>query len=215
MTQIFTDRPKSLADDMCRQNRIELLSEPHIKPLIKFVQEIRTNKGPNYSIPFFDPLDGGVRSKILFVLLAPGPQAVKSGFISRNNPDLSAKNMFELLAESGFSRYETVLWNIVPWYIGNEKKIRPPVQSEIVEGSFYLERLMDLLPNLEAIVLVGEKAWKAEKLLKINSRIRVFNSNHPSPLFVNRKPGNKFRILTVFQMVRTYVSNSTTNFSNQ
>ena len=217
MFELFTDKPKSLGDDLIRQYRIGLLSEPHIKPLTVFVEKIRIDKGQDYCIPYIDPLDGGVTSKVLFVLLAPGPKAVKSGFISRNNPDSSAKNMFEFLADSGLKRDETILWNIVPWYIGNESrnKIRYPVQADIVEGLPYLESLISLLPNLEAIVLVGEKAWKVENLLKKSKKIRIFKSNHPSPQFVNRKPRNKSRILEVFRQIRMYIDEPVHTYSDK
>ena len=65
-----------------------MLEEPHIRPLAGFVEAIRkeTGRGPN--IPQFDPLDGGILASKLILLEAPGPQAVKTGFISRNNPGL-------------------------------------------------------------------------------------------------------------------------------
>jgi len=50
---------------------------------------------------------------------------MSSGFISRDNPDPSARNFRALLAGAGIPREKTVLWNIVPWYIGSGVKIRP------------------------------------------------------------------------------------------
>jgi hypothetical protein len=40
----------------------------------------------------------------LFVLEAPGPQAVRSGFMSRNNPDETAKNWFDPSRDTGINR---------------------------------------------------------------------------------------------------------------
>ena len=198
----------SLGDYSIRQDRVDMISNPHIKPLTDFVATIREEKGLGYDVPYFDPMDGGVEGKVLFVLEAPGPKAVHSGFISRNNPDQSATNMFGLLTEARFRRDETILWNIVPWYIGDErhKKIRAAKREDIEEGLPYLYRLISLLPNLKAIVLVGKNAWKARSFIEEREKIQIFQSYHPSLLFVNRKPGNRCRILEVFCEVRAYIS---------
>ena len=147
-------------------------------------------------------MDGGIRARALFVLEAPGPKAVRSGFVSRNNPDETAKNMLNLLAEAGFSRHETVLWNIVPWYIGDEKEIHSPKAMDIACGLEYLVQLTALLSILKAIVFVWKKAQRASKLISFVTPIRIFESYHPSPQFVNRRPGNRDRILESFRDVR-------------
>ena len=91
-------------------------------PFIHFVQLIRQETGLAREIPYFDPLDGGIAAKCFFLLEAPGPKAVVSGFISRNNPDETAKNFFNLNQDADLPRKSTVSWNVVPWYIGSGKK---------------------------------------------------------------------------------------------
>ena len=55
-----------------------------------------------------------------------------------------------------------------------------------------LRRLLALLPRLRAVVLVGRAAETAIATIQdACPRARVFVSPHPSPLFVNRKPGNR------------------------
>src|SRR6476646_8560373 len=98
-TQPFTDRPKLLADSAACTARKAQLHEPHIAPLTAFVEKLRAQVGTGVSIPNFDPWDGGIDAEILYLLEAPGPKAVLTGFVSRNNPDESAKNFFELNAE--------------------------------------------------------------------------------------------------------------------
>ena len=136
-----------------RAARRAMLKEVHVAPLTSFVDALRHDIGLTTEIPYFDPLDGGIDAKILFVLEAPGAKAVASGFVSRNNPDESARNMFLLLQEAGFNRSETALWNIVPWYIGTGKKIRPAKSEDIQAGFPYLIRVVELMPNLKGIVL--------------------------------------------------------------
>lgn len=206
MTNYFNnaDEPKSLGKAKIRVARFSLLQEEHIYPLTRFVEDLRNEKGLENEVPYFDPLDGGIRAKVLFTLEAPGPKAVSSGFISRNNPDESAKNMYNLLYEARFERNETVLWNIVPWYLGTGRKIRPAKNKDIYEGLIYFERLLKLLPSLRAIVLVGKKASKAKTSIGKISNLKIFEAYHPSPLFVNNNPGNRELILKSFTEVQKY-----------
>jgi hypothetical protein len=83
----LVDKPKSLGDPKARTNRKAQQHESHIAPLTAFAEALRHEVGPDPTIPDFDPWDGGVDAEILYLLEAPGPQAVASGFISRNNPD--------------------------------------------------------------------------------------------------------------------------------
>jgi hypothetical protein len=59
-------------------------------------------------IPYFDPWDGGTAAEALYLLEAPGAKAVLSGFISRNNPDETVKNFFQLNQQAGIPRKRTV-----------------------------------------------------------------------------------------------------------
>ena len=138
-------------------------------------------------MPFFDPLDGGVDAECLFLLEAPGPRAVRSGFVSRNNPDETAKNWYELNEAAGIDRARTLVWNVVPWYIGKESRIRAANSGDIVKGLPYLRRLLELLPKLRVMVLVGRKAGRARvSIQEWAPQIEIFEIPHPSPSFVNR-----------------------------
>ena len=179
-----------------------MLDQPHISPLTQFVHQIRQAEGLDEEVPYFDPFDGGVNARVLFILEAPGAKAVQSGFISRNNPDETAKNMFQLLQEAGFRREETILWNIVPWYIGSGTKIRPANHSDITDGMAYLEKLIQMLGQLKCIVLVGKKAALARGDIEKLTMLPILETYHPSPLFVNNKPGNRNLLLKTFEKVR-------------
>src|ERR1700683_3159077 len=89
------DSAKCLGDDSQRDVRLALLRGDKMCRLTEFVEQLRTEREGD-RVPNFDPLDGGIRAKCLFLLEAPGPKAVASGFVSRNNPDETAKNWFEL-----------------------------------------------------------------------------------------------------------------------
>lgn len=197
-----------LGDPLARNERLTQLQAAHMKQLSDFVAQLRQEVGEAAVIPDFDPWDGGVDAEILFLLEAPGAKAVQSGFISRNNPDETAKNFFELCSEAGISRSRSVVWNIVPWYIGNGSRIRPASTVDLTSGSSSLARFLDLLPRLRVIVLVGRKAEYAEKIIRpLLPNIRILKSFHPSPLFVNNAPGNREVILKVFREAAAILDN--------
>ena len=199
-TQRVTDRPKLLADPEACAAQTKQLREPHIAPLTVFVEALRAQVGPDLRIPNFDPWDGGIDADILYLLEAPGPKAVLSGFISRNNPDETAKNFFELNAEAKVPRKRPVRWNIVPWYIGDGKHVRSANRADLRAGIRELPRLFSLLPRLRAVVLVGRKAEQARSEVRdLIPKVTIFDCPHPSPQFVNIDPANRRRILNVLR----------------
>lgn len=85
-----------------------------------------------------------MRAPILLLLEAPGAKATRerggSGFVSPDNNDGTAQNMWELLAEAGYDRgADVVTWNVVPWYIGSESKIRPADSEDLLQARPYLQ----------------------------------------------------------------------------
>jgi uracil-DNA glycosylase len=198
----FLDQPKLFRDPLAVRARLKQLNEPHIEPVTAFVEALRSEVGTT-GIPYFDPWDGGINAECLFLLEAPGRKA--STFISRNNNDETAKNFFTLNDEAGLSRKRTVTWNIVPWYIGTETKIRAATKRDIEAGEKHLNRLLNLLPKLRAVVLVGLKAQEADYLFRLRPSLKVFHSPHFSPLFVNNKPGNRKRLLEILMDVTRFL----------
>lgn len=204
--QIKADTPKSLGDPVVRTARRSQLNDARVVPLTRYVEQLRARVGSTAAIPDFDPWDGGVNAEVLFLLEAPGAKAVEAGFISRNNPDETAKNFFLLNQEAGIARERTVLWNIVPWYIGNGTRIRPANRTDIAQGIGPLAELLPLLPVLRAVVLVGQKAGAARRAIaELRPQVRVFDTPHPSPLFINNKPENRGRLLVALKDVASFL----------
>ena len=189
----------ALRDPDEQRRRRELLRENHIAPLTDYVEHLRTLLGYNQEIPYFDPHDGGINAKLLFLLEAPGPKAVSSGFISRDNPDPTARNMTELLAECGVPRQETVSWNIVPWYVGSDGHIRPVNQKEINTGIQYMKSLRPLLPNIRVVVLMGRKAQKSWLAIEELFQTPILPCPHPSQQVLNVWPNKREEIKSVFR----------------
>jgi uracil-DNA glycosylase len=186
--EVQVDQPKSLRAASERARRKALLIDPHIAPLTAYVARLRLCKGPAYQIPDFDPLDGGMGARVLVLLEAPGPKAVETGFISRNNPDRTAKNVFDLFRDAEIARTETVLWNVIPWYIGTSGQIRSGTRSDLVEARPHTQELIQLLFQLEVVVLIGRKASEAFRALALETTARTLETLHPSPkVFATRK----------------------------
>lgn len=190
------DDPKSLRSAETRAQRLAAIDDHHVAPLTNFVRALRARMGTEYGIPYFDPLDGGTRADCLFLLEAPGPKAIASQFISRDNPDETAKNIFLLCREAGIHRRRSVLWNVVPWYIGTGKKIRPANAGDLGVAAPALVELAALLPALHTVVLLGNKASIAKSsIAELLPQVRVFSGPHPSPMFINRRPEHRAILL--------------------
>ncbi len=163
-------------------HRTTLLQQDHMKGLREFVRDLRAESGSGVHIPDFDPLDGGNRARVLFLMEAPGPKAVASGFISRDNPDPTARNLKNMLVSADIEREQSALWNLVPWYIGNEtvSKIRAATKRDAEQSASALQQLWPLFPKLQAIVLMGRKAQGAQKAIEEATDLTIFPTFHTS-----------------------------------
>lgn len=175
------DRPRSLRDaGLCRQ-RQEMLDQPHIAPLTAYAAKLR--QGGTGNVPNFDPLDGGIDARSLFLFEKPGPMTVESGkrrgsgFISRNNDDATAEATFHFMRQAGIPRKLTVIWNLIPCWNGTRKVIA----RELHQGVECVVELLKLLPELSAVVTVGRSAGRAKRYLATTD-LALFDSYHPSPI---------------------------------
>lgn len=204
------DRPKSLGDAAVKEARIRQLHEPHVAPLTAYVEELRLEAGPGVDIPDFDPWDAGVDAEILFLLEAPGARAVASTFVSRNNSDETAKNMFLLHQDACIPRGRTLLWNVVPWYIGDGARIRAATPHDLELGLRPLPRLIQMLPKLRAVVFMGKNAQRAQpQVAALRPNLRLFACAHPSPKVINTRPRNREAILKVLREAAAFLDRGT------
>jgi uracil-DNA glycosylase len=155
--------------------------------LTAIVERIRAEQGISDRVAGFDPANGNEAARFLFVLEAPGPGAIASKKVSLDNDDLSARNLRMQMAEAGVDRVDIALWNIVPWYLGNDSgtQIRAAVSADIRKGLRFLDAVIEALPRLEAIVLVGGAARQAHVHLSHTTSARILSCHHPSPRVQN------------------------------
>ena len=172
--------PRTLRHPKVRRRRLRMLDLPHVAPLTDFARALQAER-PETMVPHFDPLDGGTAARVLFLFNKPGPKTDAgtprgSGFISRDNDGRTAEWTFRLMRFAGVPRQLTVLWNIVPWW--DRRRLTTP--EELKDGAARCRQLVNLLPLLDSVVLVGESASAAGPLFA-DEGWRIFESYHPSP----------------------------------
>lgn len=163
-------------------------SLPHMIELASYAEGLRR---PGVEVPDFDPFDGGIEARVLFLFEKPGPMTAEagsgqrsgSGFISRDNDDPTAEAVFNFMRQADIPRELTILWNVIPWWNGT----RAVGRLELQEGARRVCELIHLLRQPRAVVLVGSKAAEARSYLPITG-LTVFTSAHPSPLVRARWP---------------------------
>jgi len=201
------DEPKLLGDPDAVRARRALLGEPHVAPLTAYANRLRITTSAGSGVPDFDPWDGGIRAQCLFLLEAPGGRAVGSGFVSRNNPDETAKSFWQLNREAAIPRELTVIWNVVPWYVGAEGRIRAARARDVAMAMQHFEELLDLLPRLRAVVLVGRAAQRAaDHVAMLRPQAKIFHCPHPSPRSLNPRPHLRQEIAECLQGVAGYLN---------
>jgi hypothetical protein len=201
------DAPRSMRDAGVRERRKQMLKLPHVAPLAAYTAKLR--KRPSIQVPDFDPLDGGIHARVLFLFEKPGPMTATtgkrtgSGFISRNNDDPTEEATFHFMQQAEIPRRVTVTWNVIPWW-NNTLTV---TKEELRDGAKALRELIALLPKLRAVVMVGRKAAAARPYLE-NTKLTLFTSDHPSPRVRARWPRRWKAIPSEWAKVRTLIDAS-------
>ena len=155
-------------------------------------------------MPWFDPTEAGIDAQILLLLEAPGRRAALergSGFVSCDNDDQTAANLWHLLRESGIDRRsELATWNVIPWYLGDGTKIRPTRTADLEEAREATLELLRLLGRVRVVVLLGRAASKAWAALGIKGS--AIEASHPSPLNLNTNPHRRDEILSALNKAK-------------
>jgi hypothetical protein len=188
-----TVAPRAHRDRREIQRKRQLLDLPHVAPLTEFVGRLRAAHGG--AVPWFDPTEAGIEASILMLFESPGRRADTmqgSGFISPDNDDPSAENMWRLLREAGIDRRrDVVAWNIVPWYLGDDRKIGEVRASDLEQARPALHELVRLLPQLRVVVLFGRKAQAGWRRARPPIDVAVLEAPHPSGRWLNGHPEDR------------------------
>jgi hypothetical protein len=185
---MFLDAPRGFRDPARIAERTEMLASAEqtleLEAWAREVEKRRRPRQPDVVLPHFDPAEAGISSRALLLLEAPGPKTVPewggSGFISVDNNDPTAQNVWNTRNEVGLHR-GVLAWNIVPWVLGRASV--KPSSADLAQGAIELRGLLDILPEVRVIVLAGQKAqdgWDAHLDLSIGDRYRVLRTVHPA-----------------------------------
>ena len=208
LLKVFLDHSLGFRDPAVLSQRHEMLeSAATVQPLSAWVSALRLRRGAD--VPDFDPAEAGACARVLFVHESPGPGTSKengtdepgSGFISVDNNDQSASNMWDLLAEADLEPTETAQWNMVPWYSGPSR--RSPNADELRAGARELRSLLPTFHRLEVIVLCGMAAkngW-AKNVAPYDPR-RSIETWSPAPLAM-KQPAKRAELLEALQRTRS------------
>lgn len=200
-----TAAPRAHRDRREIKRKLQRLGEPHVAPLTQFVRRLRDQRGAD-SVPWFDPTEAGVTARSLLLFENPGRRADAlrgSGFISADNDDRSAENMWGIFREAGVDRARDVVnWNIVPWYLGDENKIGNVRTSDINEARPALLELLSLLPDLRVVVLCGRKAQEGWERARPSLNLPVLRVPHPSGRWLNAHPEDRAKIVDALREAR-------------
>lgn len=135
-------------------------------------------------MPYVDPDSGGVGARVLSILESPaGPAAMGSGMLSPDNDDETAANMWRLYDESGLPHSSALHWNAVPLYVGEQGREKAVTGRDVLAGALWLDRLVDLLPELRLVVTMGKPAQRAfATYVDVHGdRVEWLAAPHPSP----------------------------------
>ena len=195
LPSVFSTEPKMHRDPVFLGDKRERLWEPHVAPINAFVNRIAGEVGR--SMPYVDPDSGGIHARVLFLLESPAtPAALGSGMLSADNDDETAKNIWHGYREAGMPRTYGLHWNAVPWYVGTGLKNQAVTPTDIRRGWPYLLELLDLAPQVVAIVAFGLTAKRSVEGLQgeLGGRgIEIITSIHPSPRNYNSRRARTIR----------------------
>ncbi len=207
----WPSRPRAHRDPSEVERKLKLVDEPHLKPLNDWVRSLnhaRTGSTADLesTAPWFDPSGGGVNARVLFLLEAPGSRSSASrgsGFVSIDNTDATAANLYALTHEAGLDRAAFALWNIVPWYLPEGTRTKATKRADVLEAGPHLESLIGLFTDLELVVTMGAFAQEGWEMLRRRSPgTAVLNWTavpHPSATNLNTRPHHRGQILHAMQ----------------
>lgn len=187
---MFLDAPRGLRDPDRVSERVAMLGESGFREMTRWTKSLAERR--ESIVPSLDPAEAGSNARVLLLMEAPGPMTnpdgarIGSGFISVDNDDSTAENLWKARAAAGLHD-GALLWNIVPWYLGPAS--RKPSASELREGGDDLRELLTHLPELHTVVTLGrfaQRGWREYARPGSSIGVRTIQTWHPSPLSMNQ-----------------------------
>ncbi|MCT1641401.1 uracil-DNA glycosylase [Dietzia cinnamea] len=170
------------------------LRDPHVAAINALADAIADAEGIDRgSVPYVDPQLGGVEARVLVLLDNPSTKAeagIGSGLLSLENDDRTARNCAAFYNDLDLAPGLFVHWNVAPAPIAGVKN-GGSSPDERERGAAWLRELVDLLPDLRVVLLMGEHArdgWKRTGLSLPGVHIPE-DVPHPSQRGLNNRDG--------------------------
>ncbi|WP_122389621.1 uracil-DNA glycosylase [Pseudomonas syringae group genomosp. 3] len=188
---------KSAEQEISLKVREDFLLLPKTAELTRWVM---AQSAGERTLPYFDPLDGGVFARVLILLESPARTVSLPRYVSRDNPGPAQRNLKGFIEQVGLARHKTVLWNLYPWLPDLDKPKGPLRRAQIEEGIEMLITLLTFFPDLVTIVFAGRVAQKAIPRVRLAfPNFSLLEMPHPSPLSVCTHPNVRQRILSTLR----------------
>ncbi|MCT2302595.1 uracil-DNA glycosylase [Dietzia cinnamea] len=146
------------------------IRDPHVAPINALADRVADAEGIDRGlVPYVDPQMGGVEAAVLALLDNPSTKAeagTGSGLLSLENDDRTARFCAEQYNRFGLAPGEVVHWNAAPAPVAGAKN-GASTAAERARGARWLHDLLDLLPNLQVVLLMGRNArdgWRRSGL---------------------------------------------------
>jgi Uracil DNA glycosylase superfamily len=113
--------------------------------------------------------------------------------------------MWHLYREAGIDRHrDMTAWNVVPWYLGDRRKIRAAKSADWHQAAEATRELINLLPKLQVVGLLGKPAARAWDELGLD--LPAIKAPHPSPENMNTRPEVRGQILRALKQAKQLIS---------
>lgn len=205
---MFLTAPRGMRSaDIGLERRAMLETVSTVQPLRQWAANLKVRPETAY-LPDFDPAEAGAEARVLIVAEAPGPKTNPlnngSGFISVDNDDPSAEDLWRLRNEAGL-HYGVLLWNIVPWYLGTAAV--KPTRDDLERGAAALRGLLEELPDLQVVLLTGlpaQTGWDKHLSGYRTGDITVIRTWHFSGLAL-KQPGKRAELLASLRKAKDLI----------
>lgn len=127
--------------------------------------------------------------------------AVQTGVISLGNPDPTASNPKMQLARAGIARKRIEMWNSVPRFPDTRTGAGAPTSSDFALGCTYLPPLLDHMPDLCYVVLLGGAVRRAPVFPCHTTTARIVSCHHTSAIVTNPAPWKADENIAVFRFI--------------
>lgn len=185
------------ADPNVVATKLVRIRAPHVAPLNDLADRIAEAEGLGRGeVPYVDADTGGIDARMLVLLDNPSTKAESttgSGLLSLDNDDRTARNCREAYARHGVAWKDVVHWNVVPFPVAGVKN-GGSTPAERARGVRWTREVVDLLPNLEIVLLLGAAArdgWRRATITRPGIYVPAGNVPHCSMRGLNTAGGRE------------------------